>query len=896
MAFEVQTTCPYCGVGCGVLATIDEAGNVSVKGDPAHPANQGRLCSKGAALADTIGTEGRLLVPEIDGTAYSWDYALDYTASRFKAILDEHGPDAIAFYVSGQLLTEDYYVANKLMKGFIGSANIDTNSRLCMSSAVAAHKRAFGSDTVPCSYTDLERAKLIVLAGSNAAWCHPVLYQRIVQARKDNPDLMVVVIDPRHTATVDVADLHLAIRPGTDHLLFNGLLLYLDEQDERNRLFVDNFTQDLEAALATARQTAASVEQVAADCGLPLDQVQAFYKLFARTERVVSVFSQGMNQWSWGTDKINSLINCHLLTGRIGRPGMGPFSFTGQPNAMGGREVGGLANQLAAHMELANPEHRRLVQDFWRSPHVPDRPGLKAVELFEAIEAGTIKAIWIMATNPAVSLPDAQRMRAALAKCELVVVSDCVRETDTTRHAHVLFPAQTWGEREGTVTNSERCISRQRAFLPTPGQARPDWWILQQIARRMGFAEAFAYRNAADIFREHAALSAAGNDGTRDFDLGALADISDRDYDTLVPVQWPLPAGRQPSRRLFEDGRFFTASGKARFVAVGEHAPVIRPDEDYPLVLNSGRIRDQWHTMTRTGKSARLSGHIYEPFAELHPDDARQQDIEDGMLVEVESRLGRIVVRALVHEAQRKGSVFVPMHWNDQFAACAAVDSLVAAVTDPVSGQPEFKHTPVRIRPWPASWYGFLLSRRRLPEVGTGYWALSRGRGLWRYELAGQERPDDWARCARRLLCQQAEQVEWIEYYDKGQQRYRAARIENGRLESCIFIGPDRRLPERDWLFRLFADERLSDRNRSSILTGKPVSGQHDVGPVVCACFGVGRNVLVNAIREQHLTSPEAVGEVLRAGTNCGSCVPEIREIITEVQATSRQGRVTSDE
>ncbi len=885
MAVEVQTTCPYCGVGCGVLATIDEAGNVAVKGDPAHPANLGRLCSKGAALADTIGMEGRLLYPEIEGTAHGWENALDYTAQRFREILDTHGPEAIAFYVSGQLTTEDYYAANKLMKGFIGSANIDTNSRLCMSSAVAAHKRAFGSDTVPCSYTDLERAKLIVLAGSNAAWCHPVLFQRIVRAKKDNPDLMVVVIDPRVTPSCDIADLHLAIRPGTDHVLFNGLLVYLDQNDERNALFVNQCTEGLDAALAAARETAGSIEQVAEACDLPVEQVRAFYRLFARTERVVSVFSQGMNQWSFGTDKINSLINCHLLTGRIGRPGMGPFSFTGQPNAMGGREVGGLANQLAAHMELDNPEHRRIVQSFWNSPYVPEKPGFKAVELFEAIEAGRVKAVWIMATNPAVSLPDAGRMRRALENCEFVVVSDCVRDTDTTRYAHVRFPAQTWGEREGTVTNSERRISRQRAFLPTPGQARPDWWMVQQIARRLGFEDAFAWRSAADIFREHAALSAADNDGSRDFDLGGLRAITDAEYDTLQPVQWPVREARHNgnSPRLFEDGRFFTPSGRARFVAIGAHAPAEAPDGEYPLVLNTGRIRDQWHTMTRTGKSARLSGHIVEPFAELHPDDAAAAAIDDGDLVEVASRRGAIVVRARLHEGQRRGSVFVPMHWNDQFAACAAVDTLTAAVTDPVSGQPEFKHTPVRIAPWPASWYGFLISRRRLPMVTTGYWALSRGKGVWRYELAGQELPDDWARCARELLCQHAEKVEWIEYHDKGQHRYRAARIENGRLESVIFIGPDPKLPERDWLLKLFADGQLAERDRMAILTGKPATGQHDVGPIVCACFGVGRNVLVNTIREQHLTTPEAVGEVLRAGTNCGSCVPEIREIIAEV-------------
>ncbi len=894
MSLEVQTTCPYCGVGCGVLATIDEAGNVTIKGDPAHPSNYGRLCSKGAALADTIGMEGRLLYPEIEGTAHSWDNALQYTADRFATIIDEHGPESVAFYVSGQLLTEDYYVANKLMKGFIGTANIDTNSRLCMSSAVAAHKRAFGSDSVPCCYEDLERAKLIVLAGSNAAWCHPVLYQRIVRAKKDNPDLMVVVIDPRTTASCDIADLHLAIAPGMDHVLFNGLLVYLDENDERNRLFVDNHTEGLEDCLKTARNQAADVATVADRCGLPVRQVAQFYRLFARTERVVSVFSQGMNQWSYGTDKINSLINCHLLTGRIGRPGMGPFSFTGQPNAMGGREVGGLANQLAAHMSLDNPQHRQTIQDFWQSPFMAQREGLKAVELFEAMRDGRIKAVWIMATNPAVSLPDSSKVREALAACEFVVVSDCVRNNDTTGYANVLFPAQTWGERDGTVTSSERRITRQRAFLPTPGAARPDWWILGQVARLMGFGEAFAYETPADIFREHATLTALDNDGDRSFNLSGLAGISEKEYDNFLPVQWPVTQQySNGTRRLFGDGRFHTPSGKARFITVAAHHPASLLDDDFPLALNTGRIRDQWHTMTRTGRSARLSGHIYEPFVELHPDDAEHAGIGDGTLVEVSSQQGGIVVRARVTDKQRAGSVFVPMHWNDQFASQALADALVAGHTDPVSGQPEFKFTPVAVKPYRAAWYGFLLSRRRLEMVNASYWSCSKGKGLWRYEIAGEDAPDDWSQCARTLLCQHAEQVEWIEYLDKGTRRYRAARIENGRLESCLFIGPDYHLPERDWLLKLFNQSRLEDQDRTSILTGKPAGAQQDAGRIVCACFGVGLNLLTSTIRQQNLTTPEAVGEVLRAGTNCGSCVPEIRDLIAEVQAGTAG---TSDE
>ncbi|HEB86712.1 MAG TPA: nitrate reductase, partial [Gammaproteobacteria bacterium] len=714
MSHEVQTTCPYCGVGCGVIASLDESGNVTVKGDPDHPANFGRLCSKGAALADTLSSDGRLLYPEIEGTPHSWDNALDYVADQFRSIIDEHGPQAVGFYVSGQLLTEDYYVANKLMKGFIGSANIDTNSRLCMSSAVAAYKRAFGSDTVPCSYEDLERAKLVILAGSNTAWCHPVLYQRLAQAKKENPDLMVVVIDPRRTPTCELADLHLPLAAGTDHILFNGLLVHLYDTEESNPLFVENHTEGLHAALAMARESSASVLRVAESCGLSMDAVTRFYKLFARTERVVTVFSQGINQWSYGTDNVTSIINCHLLTGRIGRPGMGPFSFTGQPNAMGGREVGGLANQLAAHMNINDAADRDRVKRFWRAKNMVQAEGLKAVDMFHGIAEGKIKALWIMATNPAVSLPDNQVVRKALAKCEFVVVSDCMRKTDTTAFAHVLLPAKTWGEREGTVTNSERRLSRQRAFIPSPGQARADWWIISEIAKRLGFAEAFSYQEPVDIFNEHAALSGFENKGQRDFDISALANLSDREYQNFQPRQWPVTV-EQPggTPRMFSTGQFFTDSGRAQFVAVVAAEPANLPDTDYPLRLNSGRVRDHWHSLTRTGKSARLSAHIFEPFVELHTTDAKNNCISEGELLRVHSRWGEAIVRARLSDDQQAGSVFMPMHWNDQFASQAGVNALVNPVTDPVSGQPEFKHTPVQIENYEANWYGFILSRRR---------------------------------------------------------------------------------------------------------------------------------------------------------------------------------------
>lgn len=886
MTQAVRTTCPYCGVGCGVLASVEPDGTVTVKGDPQHPANQGRLCSKGSALGETIDLEGRLLYPEVNGARATWDTALNLVAERFQSIIREHGPEAVAFYVSGQLLTEDYYVANKLMKGFIGSANIDTNSRLCMSSAVAGYKRAFGSDTVPCDYQDLERAKLIVLAGSNTAWCHPVVYQRIVKARKDNSDLRVIVIDPRRTSSCDIADLHLSIAPGTDATLFNGLLVYLDRQGEGNELFLNTAVEGVQQTLDAARADAPDIASVAQRCGLTEVDVAEFYRLFARTERVVTLYSQGINQFSMGTDKVNSIINCHLYTGRIGRAGMGPFSITGQPNAMGGREVGGLANQLAAHMELENPAHTDLVQRFWQSPVIADRSGLKAVDLFQAIEAGKVKALWVMATNPAVSLPDSDRVRRALAKCDFLVVSDCMRNTDTTAYAQVLLPAQAWGEKMGAVTNSERRISLQRPFLDSPGEAQPDWWIVAECAKRMGHMAAFTYDSVADVFREHAALSTFENAGRRDFDIGGLVGLDDDQYAALEPVKWPVHADATARTRLFADGRFFTPNGKARLIPITGRGPATQPDNEYPLVLNTGRVRDHWHTMTRTGKSARLSGHIYEPYAELHPDDAAHAGIRDAELVEVNSQWGQAVVRARVSTAQRPGSIFIPIHWSQQFSSLSSVGSVIGAHTDPISGQPEFKFTPVRIRAYTAAWYGFLASRRRLTlPPHSGYWACARGKGYWRYELAGTEPPAEWDRYARDLLCAADAQVEWTEYFDRGTTRYRGARIVSGQMESCIFIGPSCELPPRDWLLQLFAEPALDQAQRASLLSGKPPRGGEDRGRTVCACFNVGRNTLLKAIREKDLDSVEAIGAALNAGTNCGSCVPELRGLLAEARA-----------
>ncbi|SMF97034.1 assimilatory nitrate reductase (NADH) alpha subunit apoprotein [Methylomagnum ishizawai] len=875
----IRTTCPYCGVGCGVLATPTGPESALIQGDPEHPANYGRLCSKGSALGETLSLQTRLLYPQIGPRRVGWDEALDKVAGEFRRVIDTHGPEAVAFYVSGQLLTEDYYLANKLMKGYIGSANIDTNSRLCMSSTVAGQKRAFGEDVVPGCYEDLEQADLIVLVGSNAAWCHPVLFQRIVKAKQDRPGLKLVTIDPRRTATSESADLHLAIRPGSDVMLFNGLLNYLRQHDRLDFGFMEHLV-GLSQALEAARDSAPSVPAVALACGVPETDLVRFYQEFARTEKTVTAWSQGVNQSSSGTDKVNAILNVHLATGRIGKPGMGPLSLTGQPNAMGGREVGGLANQLAAHLEIENPRHRAWVREFWNAPRMAEQPGLKAVELFQAIEQGRVKAVWIMATNPVVSLPDAAAVRRALAACEFVAVSDCEAETDLAAYAHVSLPAAAWGEKDGTVTNSERRISRQRAFLPLPGEAKPDGWIIAEVARRMGYAEGFDYAAPRDIFVEHARLSGLHNEGRRLFDIAGLAELDAAAYDVLPPIQWPVnaehPAG---TARLFAAGGFPGPEGKARLLPLPPQPPFNPPDLDYPLVLNTGRIRDQWHTMTRTGKAARLGHHLPEPYAELHPDDAARWEVADGALVRLESRHGSALARARITPDQQAGSVFMPMHWSDVQARRGLVNALVNPVVDPVSGEPESKHTPVRVGAYRPVWQGFLLSREALAIPGPEYRVAVRGADYWRYELAGETAPDDWRSWAESILAQEGA-ADWLEFADAHAGRYRCAVLRGGRLRACLFVGVGPALPSRDWLAGLFAQEDLPEMDRAALLAGRPAVAGSDPGRTVCACFGVGMNVLRSAIQSQGFTTVEQIGAALKAGTGCGSCLPELNSLL----------------
>lgn len=852
MTGPIRTTCPYCGVGCGVLVTRTDSG-VAVSGDPDHPANFGRLCSKGSALAETLGPKGRLSTPLIGGRSAGWDEALSLVARRLTDTIAAHGPDSVAIYGSGQMLTEDYYAANKFMKGYVGSANIDTNSRLCMASSVAGHVRAFGSDTVPGLYEDLELADLVVLVGSNLAWCHPVLYQRLAAAKAERPAMRVVVIDPRRTATCDLADLHLPIAPGSDAAVWNAVLAAIDARGLavwRDRLagYAD--------AVAAARASDPCMAGV--DLG-------TFIDLWCGSEKVVTVYSQGINQSATGTDKVNAIINCHLASGRIGRPGMGPFSITGQPNAMGGREVGGMANMLACHLDIANPGHRAAVQGFWNSPTIAARPGLKAVDLFRAVEDGRVKALWVIGTNPTVSMPDADRVARAIDACDFVVVSDIVA-TGMTGRADVVLPAAGWGERTGHVTNSERRISRQQAFLVPYRASRPDWRIIAAVARQMGFA-GFDWADADAVFAEYKALSGVAGGQGGDFDISALTD--------QAPALWPQSPARQGGR-FFGDGRFHTPDGRGRMVAV-------TPEANRPAMrLNTGRIRDQWHTMTRTGRSPRLSAHIAEPFLEIHPEDAARIGLAPASLAEVTSAQGRAVLRVLVTDRVAPGQPFAPIHWTDRNTAAGRISALMPAHTDPASGQPALKEADVAIRPFNAAWYGFAASVSAF-RPDCGYWATATTDTGMRAELAGAAPVADWPDFARALFGLPEADLSLLS--DTARGTLRLALSIAGTVQAALFCAPAPVALSRAAVIDMIGSAA------PHVLSGRAASDRPDPGALVCACLNVGANTITTAIRHQGLCTTAQLGAALGAGTNCGSCRPELQALIDRVRVETTPGR-----
>lgn len=875
----IKTTCPYCGVGCGVDAKMQQGNLIAVSGSTEHPANLGRLCVKGSALDETVSHHGRMLSPKIEGQRVDWDTAYSHVANKLSAIIEKHGPDSVAMYVSGQILTEDYYVANKLMKGFIGTANIDTNSRLCMSSAVAAHKRAFGTDTVAGCYEDLELADLVILTGSNLAWAHPIVYQRLAKAKAARPAMKIVVIDPRKTASCDIADLHLPLKPGSDGFLFNGLAHHLIANQKLDHGFIDQHCEGFTALSESVQQQ--NLAQTAMDCDLTEAALNTLYQWFADYERSVTLFSQGINQSSSGVDKGNAIINCHLISGKIGKPGASPFSITGQPNAMGGREVGGLANQLAAHMELKNPDSLDKVKRFWNAPNLARRAGLKAVDMFDAVAGGQIKAIWIIATNPVVSMPDADKIKQALAHCDLVIVSDSSDSTDTLEFANVCLPATTWGEKEGTVTNSERRISRQRGFLSAPGEARHDWQIISEVAQRMGFKDAFNYRCSADVFREHAALSgfenidASGNN-ERDFDISGLANISDLEYQNLEPIQWPVnktyPQGR---KRFFDDGHFYTASNKANLIAITPRLPTYAADCDQ-LILNTGRIRDQWHTMTRTGKAHRLLEHIATPQVEIHPDTAAKLAIKNNTLVSLKDRGIEYIARANISDSQRTDSLFVPMHWSDAFASHARANSLVRPIQDALSGQPEFKHSPVTITALTPHWQGVLLSAPDFVPDTKVEWFKTPLANCTLWELIDLNKSPSFA----WLTAEFAEVDQWVHLADSEQRYLNAAGFIGNQLQVVLLSGPA--LPEYDksWLASQIGTEFSPEQDRLRLLSGFPADPSLQTGKTICSCYQVGEQTIIKALQNDEANSVESLGATLKCGSNCGSCIPELRTLV----------------
>jgi assimilatory nitrate reductase catalytic subunit len=903
-----HTTCPYCGVGCGVQMPKDLS---KVSGLESHPSSFGKLCVKGSSLHETLSIQGRLLNPKIHGQDTDWDTALTTVADKIQQVIKDHGPNAVAFYGSGQLLTEDYYVANKLMKGFIGSANMDTNSRLCMSSAVSAYKRAFGSDTVPVCYNDIDTTDLLILVGSNPAWAHPILYQRMVAAKKNNPNLKVVVIDPRKTASCDIADLHLPISSGSDAYLFNGLLAYLANNGHCDQEFIDQHTDGFDHAVQQAKSDSSkngdsfkstSLADIARICNVPELDIAQLFSWYSKTEKTLSFYSQGVNQSSSGTDKCNAIINCHLATGRIGKPGAGPFSITGQPNAMGGREVGGLSNQLAGHMGFEKPEDIERVSRYWNAPNIATQQGLKAVDMFDAVESGDIKFIWIMSTNPLVSMPEADRLKAALLKCEMVVVSDCLEKTDTTEVADILLPAASWGEKNGTVTNSERRISRQRNFMPAMGNAKPDWWIITQVAQRMGHSTEFNYQHPYQIFNEHAGLSAFENGyddfSVRDFDISGLTHLTEETYNDLQPIQWPVnksnPQGRE---RFFDDKKFFTDNQRAQFIGINARLPVAKTTTALPFIMNTGRIRDQWHTMTRTGKTDRLLQHIPEPFVDIHPEDALANHLQQDDLAIINNDHGEIIVRVKVTKSQTRGNVFVPMHWTSEFASKGRMGVLVNSITCPVSGQPENKHTPVGVKKYLSQWFGFLILAEQPKKLSSicDYWAhvpfniqqdtaedpinpdnLDNDQGHY-YELSGKQ---DIA-LAYQALKQLLPDGEALIFTDARSGTYRIAIVKNNRLLACLFISPQFDLPNRRWLSQIFDSQVLTDFQRRALLAGREGNAASDPGTIICSCFQIG-DKQINAAIETGLNTTDKLGDHLKCGTNCGSCIPELKALIEQ--------------
>ncbi|WP_260955050.1 nitrate reductase [Pseudomonas citri] len=887
------STCCYCGVGCGVLIEHDGERILGVSGDPAHPANFGKLCSKGSTLHLTGDLAARALYPELRlgkglaRTRTDWDSALDHAASVFAETLAEHGPDSVAFYISGQLLTEDYYAFNKLARALVGTNNIDSNSRLCMSSAVVGYKRSLGADAPPCNYEDLELSDCVMIVGSNMAYAHPILFRRLEEAKSRRPQMKIIVIDPRRTDTCELADLHLAILPGTDVALFHGILHLLLWEDWVDRDFIKAHTEGLADLKNLVRDyTPAMVAQL---CGISVEQLQHCAESIGTASSFLSLWCMGLNQSTAGSAKNSALINLHLATGQIGRPGAGPFSLTGQPNAMGGRETGSLSNLLPGHREAANPEHRAEVARYWGVEQLPATTGLSAIELFEQVREGKIKALWIACTNPAQSMPDQQLVRAALQACPFVVLQEAFRTTETAAFADLLLPAASWGEKEGSVTNSERRISHVRRAIDAPGQARPDWAITVDFAQRLekrlrpGRPSLFAFETPAQLFDEYKQLTRG-----RDLDLSG---ISHALIDRLGPQQWPFPEGATVgTARLYADGVFPTDSGRARFIAEPYRAAKELRDARYPLTLNTGRLRDQWHGMSRTGTAAQLFGHVNEAVLSLHPDELLRHGLQAGDLVNLKSRRGSVIVAVDSDDSVRPGQAFLPMHWGDRFLK-GGVNTLTQPAFDPLSKQPELKHSGVRLEPVNLPWQLFALVEGDVQQHLETLRPLCEAFAYVSLSLTGRERPALLIRAASAVAPESSllqaidEQLGLIEgpvlaYDDPRRAIGKRVRIEHGRITAIRLAGETL---ARHWLQNLWLEGRTDEQLRRWLLA--PLSAPPgNVGAALggsktlCNCMNVSQRAICTGI-ERGLDL-QGLKKELGCGTQCGSCVPEIKRLL----------------
>lgn len=902
---ETRSTCCYCGVGCGVVIETDGEKIVGVKGDSDHPANFGRLCTKGSTLHLTAGLETRALYPELRVSReqprmrVAWDDALDSAAEQFARIIRDHGPDAVAFYISGQLLTEDYYVFNKLAKGLIGTNNVDTNSRLCMSSAVAGYKATLGADAPPAAYADIDDAQCIFIAGSNTAFAHPIVFRRIEDVRQRNPELKLIVVDPRRTDTAQAADLHLAILPGTDVALFNGMLHVMLWEGLCDMDYIRAHTNGFDALKETVREY--TPRAVADICGIHADDVVKAAKWFGASRATLSLYCQGLNQSSRGTDKNAALVNLHLATGQIGRPGAGPFSLTGQPNAMGGREVGGMATLLSAHRDLSNPEHREEVARLWGVPEVPAVPGKSAVEMFEALDRGEIKAIWVACTNPAQSMPNLGRVRSALERAELVVVQEAYRNTDTVPYADILLPATSWGEKEGTVTNSERRITHVRPAVDAPGEARSDWEIVVDFARRLGRRlghdltdRLFPYSSVEEVFNEH-------RESTRGRDLD-ITGLTYRMLDEQGPQQWPLPEGAASGKvRLYEDGVFPTPDGRACFADTRYQPVAEATDARYPLRLNTGRLRDQWHGMSRTGTVARLFNHAEEPVISMSRDDMERRAIADGDLVKVKSRRGELVLRAQASGEMRPGQVFIPMHWGGQFMSGLGSNCLTTEAYDPVSRQPELKHAAVQVEKAVLDWRMELMRRGDVLAMLERVQPMLARFGYARAGLAGREDPvlvvsvQD-RDCPGGGVIEEMDRILALDddsramtYTDQTRCISKRVMLEGDQVAGVRLTGE---VAARDWLKDIMVQGISAKTVRLWALA--PVStlpvGSTSRGRIVCNCLDVSENEIKETVAAG--VDLAALQAKLKCGTQCGSCVPELKRMLAAPSSDARLAAV----